>query len=83
MKFAEWTGGGALAAGNNMQFSVDGSNWIDIVSDDTYSELGADISLIDEDLSSIGRQVSIQVQMKVPIGTLAGFYNSDYGILTE
>lgn len=83
MKFEQWTGGASLDAGANMQFSVNGVDWVDIADNDTYSALGADISMIDEDLSTAGRQVNIQVQMKVPVGTLAGFYNSNYGILTE
>ncbi len=83
MKFEEWVGDISLDAGANMQFSVDGISWIDIGANDTYSTLGADISTLDEDLDLAGRQINIQVQMKVPVGTLAGFYNSNYGILTE
>lgn len=83
MKFEEWSGLASLDAGANMQFSVDGIDWINISGNDTYSLSGADISAIDEDLNEAGRQLSIQVQMKVPVGTLSGFYNSNYGILTE
>jgi hypothetical protein len=82
MKFSEWSGAGTLAAGGNMQFSVDGTTWIDIEVDDTYSSVAVDISSID-DSGDLGRQVPIQVRMKVPVGTLAGIYNSGYGILTE
>jgi hypothetical protein len=83
MKFEEWLGGASLDAGSNMHFSVNGTDWIDILANDSYSDIAADISMIDEDIDSAGRQVKILVQMKVPVGTLAGFYNSNYGILTE
>ncbi len=83
MKFDTWAGDASLSSASNMQFSVNGVDWIDILADDIYSALGADIAAIDNDLSQAGRQVNIQVRMKVPVGTLAGFYNSNYGILTE
>ncbi len=83
MKFGAWTGDDNLDAGANMQFSVDGVDWIDIDANDTYSTLGADINMIDEDLVNAGRQVNIQVRMKIPVGTSAGVYNSNYGIFTE
>ncbi len=83
MKFGKWNGGSNLAAGGNMQFSLDGFSWLDIEDDDIYSSLGADISSLDEDVVSAGRQVNIQVRMKIPVNTLAGVYNSNYGILTE
>jgi Tfp pilus assembly protein PilV len=83
MKFNAFSGEAELSAGNNMRYSVDnGATWIDILLDDTYPDLGADISSIDESTDT-GRQVSILVQMKVPAGTLAGSYGSSYGILTE
>ncbi len=83
MKFDTWAGVGALDSGANMQFSVDGNNWIDILASDVYPSVGADISGIDNDLGSAGRQVQINVRMKLPVGTQAGNYNSSYGILTE
>ncbi len=82
MKFDAWSGAATLSAGGNMQFSVDGSIWIDITSNGAYPSLGADISGIDES-TEVGRQVNVVVRMKVPAGTLAGFYSSGYGILTE
>jgi hypothetical protein len=83
MKFDTWAGIGALDSGANMQFSIDNNNWIDILASDVYPSIGADISGIDDDLGSAGRQVQINVRMKLPVGTLAGSYNSNYGILTE
>lgn len=83
MKFNQWTGAGALNAGNNMQFSVDGGlSWLDITANNEYPAVGADISGIDNSANN-GRQVEIKVRMKVPVGTYAGNYNSSYGILTE
>ncbi len=82
MKFNEWGGVGALSAGGNMRFSVDEIIWTDILDNDTYPDASIDISGIDNDASD-GRQVTIYVQMKVPIGTVVGIYNSGYGILTE
>lgn len=83
MKFESWTGAGALAAGGNMRFSADnGANWVEIASDGAYPVLSATIASIDESANA-GRQVNLIVQMKVPSGTLAGNYNSSYGILTE
>lgn len=83
MKFNSWNGLGALDSGANMQFSVDNNNWIDILANDVYPSVGADISGIDNDLASSGRQVQINVRMKLPVGTQAGDYSSSYGILTE
>lgn len=83
MKFNQWTGAGALDAGNNMQFSVDsGSSWLNITANSEYPAAGADISGIDNSANN-GRQIEIKVRMKVPVGTLAGDYDSSYGILTE
>ena len=83
MKFNQWTGAGALNAGNNMQFSVNsGSSWLDITANNAYPAVGADISGIDNSANN-GRQVEIKVRMKVPVGTNAGDYDSSYGILTE
>lgn len=83
MKFNSWSGTGSLDAGNNMQFSVDnGVSWIDITSNGAYSITSAKINDIDNS-TDVGRQVKILVRMKVPTGTLAGTYNSSYGILTE
>lgn len=83
MKFNQWTGAGALNAGNNMQFSVNsGLSWLDIAANDAYPAVGADISGIDNSVNN-GRQVETKVRMKVPVGTYAGDYSSSYGILTE
>lgn len=83
MKFAAWTGLSALNAANNMQFSVNnGVSWVDITANNAYPTVGTDISGIDLNTAA-GRQVKIIVRMKVPVGTLAGYYNSSYGILTE
>jgi hypothetical protein len=83
MKFDQWSGAGVLAAADNMQYSVDnGANWIDITANGAYPTIGADISAIDNDAAA-GRQVKILVRMKVPFGTAAGYYSSNYGILTE
>lgn len=83
MKFAEWTGASTLEAADNMRYSADSIDWITINANDTYSESGIDISAIDEDETAPGRQVFLIIQMKVPVGTLAGDYGSFYGILTE
>ena len=82
MKFDAWSGAGALDAGGNMQFSIDQVDWHDIADNSVYPAGGVDISGLDESTDS-GRQVRIFVRMKVPAGTLAGYYNSSYGILTE
>ena len=66
-----------------MQFSVNnGVNWFDISANGAYPALAADISGVDTSAET-GRQVKIKVRMKVPVGTIAGNYNSNYGILTE
>ncbi len=82
MKFIEWAGVMALDAGNNMKYKVNDSDFVDIIANDTYPSNGIDISTFDNSLD-VGRQITIIVQMKVPAGTLAGVYNSSYGILTE
>jgi len=83
MKFDQWSGAGVLAAAANMQYSVDnGANWVDITANGVYPTIGANISSIDNDAAA-GRQVKILVRMKVPFGTAAGYYSSNYGILTE
>jgi hypothetical protein len=83
MKFNQWSGAGALDAGGNMQYSVDsGANWRAVATNATYPAEALDISGIDNSAAA-GRQVKITVQMKVPLGTTAGYYSSSYGILTE
>lgn len=83
MKFSQWNGPNSLDAGGNMQYSVDnGSTWTDIISNNSYSAIGAHISGIDKSTNA-GRQVEIVVRMKVPAGTLMGHYSANYGILTE
>ncbi len=86
MKFDQWdqsNGVETVDAGGNMQFSVDnGVTWFNITANGDYPALGADISGIGND-DTAGRQVAITVRMKVPVGTLAGHYDSSYGILTE
>lgn len=82
MKFDQWSGAGSLNAAANMQFSIDNTAWIDIDSNGVYSLAGADISGTDISAAA-GRQVKIIVKMKVPVGTISGKYNSNYGILTE
>lgn len=82
MKFDQWTGAGSLNTAANMQFSIDNANWIDITSNGAYPLAGADISGTDNSANA-GRQVKIIVKMKVPIGTISGKYNSNFGILTE
>ena len=83
LKFAQWQGPAALDAGNNMQFSVNnGTNWFDITANNAYPAVGADLTGIDLNPAT-GRQVSVLVRMKVPVGTKAGNYTSSYGIWTE
>ena len=83
MKFDQWSGFGVLAAGANMQYSVGSSSpWINILANGTYPTTGADIGSI-ANSGVAGRQVKILVRMKVPFGTAAGYYNSNYGILTQ
>ncbi len=82
MKFNEWSGTGPLSAAGNMQYSVDEENWVDINADNAYPVSGINISGVDKETRS-GRQVKIFVKMKVPVGTAAGYYNSNYGILVE
>lgn len=83
MKFAEWTGAGALNSGGNMEYSADnGANWQSISANDTYPSTPVSLTGIDNSPDP-GRQVKILVRMKVPAGTRAGTYNSSYGILTE
>lgn len=83
MKFDQWSGAGVLTTAANMQYSADnGATWVDINANGVYPTLGANISAVDNNPEA-GRQVKILVRMKVPFGTVAGYYNSSYGILTE
>jgi hypothetical protein len=83
MKFDKWTGATTINTGGNMQYSVNNrTTWLDILQNNAYDPVGADISSIDNGPEA-GRQVQIFVRMKVPVGTKAGAYNSNYGILTE
>lgn len=85
MKFSQWLGpnSAVLGAGGNMRYSADsGANWIEIAADSAYPVIGADISALDESADP-GRQLRVVVQMKVPAGTPAGYYNASYGVLTE
>ena len=46
---------------------------------------GADIdaSAIDNDVNKGGRQITLYVQVKVPVATTAGNYSTQYGIRTQ
>lgn len=84
MKFDPWTGNSLLSAAGNMQFSVNnGTNWTDITADSAYPASGLSIIGLDKDTTRPGRQIEVLVRMKVPYGTLRGFYRSHFGILTE
>jgi hypothetical protein len=83
LKFTSWSGAMALAAGGNMRYSVDGAAWREIGADDSYPTTGLSLVGIDQDSVQSGRQVRVKIEMKVPVGTLAGYYDADYGILTE
>ncbi len=78
MRFIPWTGPATLAAGGNMRYSVDGVVWREIVTDNAFPSETIDISAIDRDTSALGRQIMVKIEMKVPVGTLAGAYASDY-----
>ncbi|MFH1745275.1 MAG: lamin tail domain-containing protein [bacterium] len=84
MKFDQWQGAGTLNAAGNMEFSVDnGAHWIGITENNAYPVASANISAIDTDVSSSGRQVLVLARMKIPSGSTAGDYYSNFGILTE
>ena len=84
MKFNIWNGSDSISSGGNVRYSIDnGLSWVEILSDDTYPDAGANISSLDENETLAGQQISILVQMKVPVGTLAGAYSTSYGIVTE
>ncbi|MEK7194903.1 MAG: Ig-like domain-containing protein [Patescibacteria group bacterium] len=86
MKFADWVSGSNTipAASNIRYFSSQSSDVFDettasvIGAADTYGDpmnMNADL-----DLSKVGRQVQIHVQVKVPVGSAAGSYSTSYGI---
>ncbi len=86
MKFADWVSGSNTipSASNIRYFSSQSSDVFDettasvIGAADTYGDpmnMNADL-----DLSKVGRQVQIHVQVKVPVGSAAGSYSTSYGI---
>ncbi len=83
MKFDQWVNGtNTLDAANNMRYSIDGSNWVDITANSSYGNT-IDVSAVDLDASRGGRQVKVYVEMKVPAGTVGGSYSTSYGIQTN
>lgn len=82
MKFADWSGPMALSAGNNMRYRVNGGDYAEITAGNAYPSAGIDISGYDASPDA-GRQITVYIEMKVPSGTLAGAYSSNYGVLTE
>jgi hypothetical protein len=84
MKFANWlSGANILPVANNMQISsAQASNGpITITSANTYS-----LPLImtgDLDAGTVGRQVDVVVQVKIPVSTANGTYNTSYGVQTN
>lgn len=84
MKFDSWTGNSILNAASNMQYSIDnGVVWSDIIINGEYPANGLSIVGLDNNVAIPGRQIEIIVRMKLPFGTIAGFYKSNFGILTE
>jgi hypothetical protein len=83
MQFDAWTGASALSSAGNLRYSVDNSNWMDIIADNQYPTDAINISALDLDPDAAGRQIKIYAQMKVPAGTLMGDYSSGYIINVE
>jgi len=86
MKFANWaSGSNSIAAADNIRFysdqadvAVDEDHAIDITVADTYSAV---MTLTgDSDTNQSGRQISITVEAKVPVGSATGAYSTSYGI---
>ncbi len=81
MKFDQWVSGtNTLDAANNMRYSVDDATWTAITANGAYPATNIDVSAIDEDASKGGRQVTVYVEMKVPVGTTSGSYSTSYGV---
>ncbi len=88
MKFADWiSGSNSIAAANNIRFySVQSSNAtssspITITAANTYSSamtLNADL-----DANTVGRQIQITVEAKVPTGSAGGAYSTSYGVQSQ
>jgi len=84
MKFADWTNGSATipASGNMRIYSTQSTNAsttasaITLTSANTYS----DEMILD---SSLGQNIQVAVEIKVPSGTTGGSYSTTYGILTS
>lgn len=90
MKFSDFVGllGGTIPAANNVRIysaesnnAADDTSAITITAADTYSNPLFMTS--DRSSTTPGRQVQIVVEAKVPVGTPADSYSSNYGIRSE
>ncbi len=84
LKFDQWiSGSSTLDAANNMRYSVDDATWTDITANGMYPTTDIDVSGVDNDTSTGGRQVTVYVEMKVPAGTTGGSYSTSYGVRAQ
>lgn len=67
---------------NNNGVLDGGDTIVDITTNATYPAAPIDISAIDTNPLVGGRQVTVLVEMKVPVGTPGGSYSTSYGIQT-
>ena len=96
LKFADWKSGtNTLVSGGNMRYGVDldangtidAGEWKDF----STASLGADgyptafinIAVIDGNTALGGRQITVIIQTKVPLGTAGGSFSTSYGVKTQ
>lgn len=89
MKFANWlSGSNTIAVANNMRFysaqaavAVDTANAVSITAANTNS--AAMLLSGDLDANTAGRQIQVTVEARIPAGSTAGAYSTQYGVTTE
>lgn len=88
MKFDDWTSGtNSISAGSNIQFysaqsnnAVNEAHAIAITAAGVYSDAMNLNPGTDLDALTMGRQIKITVEARVPVGSAGGSYSTSYGI---
>lgn len=88
MKFADWNNGSStIPTGNNVHFysaqssdAFDENHVVEITADNTYSDAINLDSGKDLNASAAGRQIQVTVEMRIPVGSEAGSYATNYGV---
>lgn len=90
MKFADWTSGtSTIATANNVRFfspqsiNANSTSTAKTLTDNSYGDAIILNPNLDLSTQTVGRQIQIVVQVRVPAGTGGGNYTSSYGIRSD